>query len=80
MERKPTQSELTEARERARVDARKRVEKDRARPAVDEPIVEGSGPYEFAPEAARAEYERVYEATLEALRHGGDPDRGRDGE
>ena len=68
MERRPTAAEVEQARDRARDDARRRVEDERGRPAADEPIVDTAGPYEFAPEALRAEYERVYDTTLAALR------------
>ena len=68
MERQPTGAELAEAHERGRADAEKRDRDDRARPSVDRPLVEESGPYEFAPEAVRAEYERAYEDALRALR------------
>jgi hypothetical protein len=71
VERQPTQDELAEARDRARADAHLRVEAERARPSADEPIVEDAGPYEFAPEDVRAEYERVFEETLTALRQRG---------
>jgi hypothetical protein len=70
MERQPTEEELAEARERACSDARARFDDERERSSVDEPIVAGAGPYEFAPEDVRAEYERVYEETLTALRTG----------
>lgn len=75
MERQPTEAELNEARERARADASRRVVHEQYRPEADEPIVEDAGPYEFAPEAARAEYEQVFESTLAELRRGGDADR-----
>jgi hypothetical protein len=68
VERQPNEAELERARERARADARARVEDEAERPAVDEPVVEDAGPYEFAPEAVRAEYDRVYEETLDTLR------------
>ena len=68
MERQPTEAELEEARERARADARRRHDEERSRPAADTPVVEDAGPYEFAPEDVRAEYERVFEETLGLLR------------
>jgi hypothetical protein len=68
VERQPNEAELELARDRARTDARARVENEAERPAVDEPIVEDAGAYEFAPEAVRAEYDRVYEETLRTLR------------
>jgi hypothetical protein len=68
VERQPTKKELEQAGERARADAQARVEEERARPPADEPIVDDAGPYEFAAEDLRAEYERVYEETLSALR------------
>ncbi len=68
MERQPTEEELEQARERARADAQVRVEAERGRPAADEPIVDDAGPYEFAAEDVRAEYERVFDETLNALR------------
>jgi hypothetical protein len=80
VERQPTTAELNEARERARSDARRRANQERTGSDADEPIVAGAGPYEFAPEQARAEYDRVFEATLEELRGGGERDRDGDRE
>jgi hypothetical protein len=68
VERQPSTEELDQARTRARADARAKVEKKLTGPAVDEPVVDHAGPYEFAPEDLRAEYERVYERTLKDLR------------
>ena len=68
MEKNPEPHELDEARRRARSDARARVERDRTRPAADAPVVESDGPYEFAPEALRAAYDRAYEEALRDLR------------
>jgi len=67
VEKGPDPEELAEARERARADARARVERDRTRPAADAPVVESSGPYEFAPEALRNAYDRAYEEALREL-------------
>ena len=68
MERQPNPEELEQARERARADAWAEVEREQARRPVDEPVVDDAGPFEFAPEDLRAEYERVYEQTLRELR------------
>ena len=67
MERKPSEAELEEARERARADAEQRQRDEKARPAADQPVVENAGPYEFAPEALRDEYERAYEEARRTL-------------
>ena len=67
MEKNPEPGELEEARERARADARERIERDRSRPAADAPIVEGDGPYEFAPEPVRDAYDRAYEEAVRGL-------------
>ena len=68
MERQPKEEELEQARSRARADAHARLQATKARPEADEPVVDDAGPYEFAPEDVRAEYERVYEETLAQLR------------
>jgi hypothetical protein len=67
VEKGPEAQELAQARERARADARARVERDRTQPAADAPIVESAGPYEFAPEPLRDAYERAYEEALREL-------------
>ena len=67
MEKGPEPEELAQARERARRDARARVERDRSRPAADAPVVESAGPYEFAPEPLRDAYDRAYEEALREL-------------
>ena len=72
MEKQPTEDEFEAARRQAKEDATSRARDERERPAVDEPIVEESSTYSFAPEDLRAEYERVYEETLAGLRRRGD--------
>jgi hypothetical protein len=52
----------------ARADARAKIQAEAVGRAADAPIVDDAGPYEFAPEDVRAEYERVYEETIGALR------------
>ena len=71
MEKQPTDEEFEEARVQARADAEEKVRRERTRPDVDEPIVEEDATYSFAPEPLRAEYERVFEETLTALRASG---------
>ena len=71
MEKQPTPDEYEEARRQARTDAEEKLRRERSRPAVDEPVVEEDATYSFAPEPLRAEYERVYEETLDSLRERG---------
>jgi hypothetical protein len=68
MEKQPTEEELESARAQARADAERRVAYERSgREPDDQP---GDQPLAYAAEAVQAEYARVYEETLTALRSG----------
>ncbi len=69
VEKQPTGDEFETARRQARADATEKARTERERPDVDQPLVDESSTYSFAPEDLRAEYERVYEETLDKLRH-----------
>jgi hypothetical protein len=66
MEKQPSAEELEAAREQARADAEARFAYESSgREPDDQP---GKQPFAYAAEAVQAEYARVYEETLAALR------------
>jgi hypothetical protein len=66
MEKQPTEAELEAARAQARADAEERFAYEASgREPDDQP---GEQPLAYAAEALQAEYARVYEETLAALR------------
>jgi hypothetical protein len=66
MEKQPTREELQAARERGVADAEARFAYETSgREPDDQP---GEQPFAYAAEAVQAEYARVYEETLAALR------------
>jgi hypothetical protein len=66
MEKQPTNEELDAARAQARADAEARFAYESSGRGPDEQP--GEQPYAYAAEAVQAEYARVYEDTLTALR------------
>lgn len=66
MEKQPTEEELEAAREQAHADAEQRfADESSGREPDDQP---GEQPFAYAAEAVQAEYARVYEEALSALR------------
>jgi hypothetical protein len=66
MEKQPTEEELDRAREQAQSDAEERFAYETSgREPEDQP---GEQPFAYAAEDVQAEYARVYEETLAALR------------
>lgn len=68
MEKQPTNEELDAAREQARADAEERYAYETSGREPDEQ--RGEQPWAYAAEDVQAEYARVYEETLAALRFG----------
>jgi hypothetical protein len=68
MEKQPAEDELEAARKQARFDAEERFAYEVSGREPDDQL--GEQPFAYAAEAVQAEYARVYEETLAALRKG----------